>query len=423
MILDNIKPNELKSEELAKLVSNVQEIAGEGYEVTSKNYEIFMKPLKKILRLSKQEQEWYLYFYAMYYIFYLSIEHSKYDVIVKYAELYYKESALYMDNAIPNYPRYNMAALNVWIYSYIFRAYYHYHQIDDAKMDAFMAKYEESALKYGKTYKYYEDLMKLSNLYRDAGLSKEAARGFWRYEKDMYSCYVCGHKPYLSHLVLMNEKRQAEKLMNDLINKNVPRQHLWCYDYCLAAAPQALYKYVVHMCIVCGNEELFGYFYTKYWKKLPYETQWEPDGDALRRLLCALPGIFSKLKDDIREAEKNIREQKHYATVDYIEIALTWWCYFTLLDRSGVHEIKMKLPGIGTSDVGAEEEVQDADREKSQKGAKGMKGAGRVPTSAAAEYMEKRADELGTLFMEARARFDYEGLKSTYRNCFLLEQR
>ena len=416
-VFTDTNAKELKTEELTKLVSKVQAMAGDGYEVTSKNYEIFMKPMRKILKLSKQEKEWYLYFDTIYYILYLSCEHSKYDEVVKYAELYYKESALYMDREIPNYPNKNMAYLNTWIYGYIFEAYYRYHQINDAKMDAFMEKYEENAHKYGKTYKYYASVMELSVLYRDVDGAKPAARNFRRYEKDMFSCYVCGHRPYLSYLLLAGEIRQSEEMMLSLINKNIPKQHLWCYEYCLAAEPAAMYRYVLQVCIECGNEEAFCYFYTKYWQQLPYESQWESDAYTFRRLLCALSGVFRKPKDDIREAEKNIKEENHFATVDNIELALDWWCYFTLLDRSGVHEVEISLPGLETSDMAADEDAQAADGEES---AKGAESAGKVPTLQVAAYMEKRADEFGALFSKARARFDYEGLKGTYRNCFLV---
>lgn len=415
-VFTDTNAKELKSEELTKLVSKVQAIAGDGYEVTSRNYEVFMKPMKKILKLAKQEKEWYLYFDTIYEILYLSCEHSKYDEVVKYAELYYRESALYMDREIPNYPNKNMAYLNTWIYGYIFEAYYRYHQISDAKMDAFMEKYEENALKYGKTYKYYASVMELSVLYRDAEGAKHAAGGFRCYEKDMFSCYVCGHRPYLSHLLLADEIRQAEEMMLNFINKNIPKQHLWCYKYCLAAEPVAMYRYVLYECIECGNEEAFCYFYTKYWKKLPYESQWESDAYTFRRLLCALSGVFRKLQDDIREAEKNIKEENHYSTVDNIELALDWWCYFTLLDRSGVHEIEISLPGFNASGGKVETGVQPAENAGSVNDAE---DAGKVPTPAVASYMEKRADGLGALFSKARARFDYEGLKGTYRNCFL----
>lgn len=405
-----IDTDSIKSQEIVGLIQKVRELAGDGYEVIHKNYEPFIKPFKKILRLAKQEKEWYLYFYTIDEILYLCCEHGKYDEVVKYAELYYKDSSLYMDREIPNYPE-KMAHLNTWIYNHIFEAYYQYHQIDDVKMDAFMDKYEENALKYGKTYVYYEDEMNLCVLYRDAQRARSAAQNFRRYENDMESCYVCGHKPYLAHLLLIGENRQAEELLCDFINKNIPKQHLWCYKYCRAVLPESLYRYVLYTCVMCGNEGAFCYFYKKYWKKLPYESRWESDATTFRRLLCVLAGTFKALKDDIREAEEDIKEnEKHETTVGNVEIALDWWCYFTLLDRSGVHEVEISLPGLNEADKETGIDAQTAESGKR---------AGKVPALTVASYMEKRADEFGALFSKARARFDYEGLKDTYRNCFL----
>ena len=405
----NVDPKELKSAELAKLVRKVQTLAGDGYDIIHKNYEPFVKPYQQILRLAKKEQEWYLYFKAIEEILYLNRVHDKYDEVVKYAELYYKESALYMDRELPNYPE-DMAYTNIWIYNNIFVAYYQYHQIDDAKMDVFMKKFEESALKYGKIYKYYEDEMDLSLLYRDADMAKAAARNFRIYEKDIRSCYVCAHRSYLSHLLLVGENRQAEEMLCDLVNKNIPKQHLWCYNYCRAAVADSMYEDVLDDSIMSGNEEAFHYFFNKYWVKMPRETQLSDDAWSFRRLLCAYTGLFDRLKDDIRQAEECIRDEQHETTVGNIEISLRWWCYFTLLDRSGVHEVELSLPGLEKADVTTGTDAKTAESEKR---------AGKVPSQVVASYMEKRADEFGALFSKARARFDYEGLKDTYRNCFL----
>ena len=413
-----VDPEELKSEELAKLVRKVQALAGNGYDIIHENYEPFVKPYQQILRLAKKEKEWYLYFDTINEILYLNRVHHKYDEVVKYAELYYKESALYMDRELPNYPE-GMAYINMWIYNNIFVAYYQYHQIDDAKMDIFMKKYKESALKYGKTYLYYEDEMDLSLLYRDADRAKEAARNFRLYEKDIRSCYVCAHRSYLAHLLLTGEIRQAEEMLCDFVNKNIPKQHLWCYDYCKVAVADSMYESVLNYSLMSGNEEAFCYFFTKYWAKVPQETQTEGDW-AFRRLLCAYAGLFDRIEDDIQEAEECIKDEQHETTVGNIEIDLRWWCYFTLLDRSGVHEIETGLPGLETSDVKTKGDVQTAD---GGEGTKVADGTVKVPTLAVAAYMEKRADEFGALFSKARARFDYEGLKATYRNCFLAEGR
>ena len=317
-VYTNFKAHELKNEQLAGMVRKLQNLTEDGYEAIERNYALFEASYKRILPLSKQEEEWYLYFYTMYELISLYARHEKYDEVVKFAELFYRETALHMDRELPNYPGTDMSFLNTWIYQDIFRAYYYYHQIDDKKMEAFMEIYEEGAIKYGKTYTYYEAEMTLSVLYRDAERAEKAARNFMLYEKSITGCYVCNCTPYLSCLLLMGQERQAEELMLKFIYKKIPKSHLWCY--------------------------------------------------------------------------------------------------FTLLDRSGVHEVEISLPGLETSDLKPKGDAQTADGEESTKLAE---SAVRVPTLAVAEYMEKRADEFGTLFSKARARFDYEGLKSTYRNCFL----
>ena len=390
MVYVGIKANELKTEELARLVQKAQDLTRNSDRAVNDNYNLFASIHKRVLKLSKQESNWHLYFVTLYEMLFLNVSHHKNDEVVKYAEIFYKESDLHMDRELPNYPNTDMSFYNTWIYGLIFSAYYEYHQIDDAKMDVFLARYEESALKYGKTYKYYDDLMKLSILYRDADMAKNAAKNFRRYEKDMQSCYVCGHREYLYHLLLLGENRQAEELMLKLIHKNIPKQHLWCYESCQNAAPEVMYWSVLYDGTRCGNEEMFHYIFEKYWKTLPHESQWKSNAFAFRRLLCAAVGFFDEWKDDIEEAEREIREERQYTTVDNIEFALEWWCYFALLDRSGVHEVEISLPGLDASDA-----------------------------LSVASYMEKRADEFGALFSKARAKFDYEGLKGTYRNCFL----
>ena len=407
----DIETDRLKSEELAKLIRKVQALTQDGYETAKENYELLMNPLKKILRLSKQEEEWFLYFWTISEILTMNRFHSKHDEIVKYAELYYKESALHMDREIAHCTDPRMAYLNTWIYDQIYGVYSNYHQIDDAKMDSFMEKFEESALKYGQAYVYYDDAVSLSFLYRDADGAKIAARKFKRYENEMHGCYVCGHKQYLAHLILTDENRQAEEMMLDLINRNIPRQYLWCYEYCAEAVPDRMYEMVLYRCVGAGKESAFRYFYDKYWKKMSYEVQWnESNTSTFGRLLCAAGGTFGHLKEDLRLTEEDIRETPHYVTTDNMEIAICWWCYFTLLDRSGVHEVELSLPGLEKADVTIGSDAQTAESEKR---------AGKVPSQVVASYMEKRADEFGALFSKARARFDYEGLKDTYRNCFL----
>ena len=137
--------DEVSLPELSEAIRKTQKLTDGEYELYNSNEAVLMKLLRKILRLSKQEKEWHVYFYALYEILYEAVRCDNYADIIKYAEVYYKESALHMDRELPNYPNTNMAFLNTWIYDMIFDAYYLYHQIDDAKMTLFMKNFGSGA--------------------------------------------------------------------------------------------------------------------------------------------------------------------------------------------------------------------------------------------------------------------------------------
>ncbi len=264
MILHKIKPEQLESQELAVLVRRVQNLVRTSYSEYEKNYKTLSVLLKKIMKLSKEEKEWHLYFRAMHDLIYADIRISNYKEIVQLAEVYYRDSALYMDSAIPNYPGMNMALLNVWICGDIFLAYSCYYQIDDAKMELFMQRYEETARKYGHLYEYDEDEMRLAYYYHDTDRARAAARRFLKHRTEIDGCYVCAHNDYLKQLVQTNQDKQAEALMLDFIHKNIPKQHVWCYKYCERAQTAALYATVLGACIWNAKKDTFDMFYEKY---------------------------------------------------------------------------------------------------------------------------------------------------------------
>lgn len=395
MMYNKIKVGMISSEEIMKLVGRAQELTRGGYDLYDENYKPLSSILKKLLKLAKQEQEWYLYFDTIDNLMYLDGRNNNYAEIVKYAEVFYKDSVQYMDREIPNYPNVPMAYLNIWIYDEIFGAYYQYYQIDDAKMDLFMKKFEKAALQYGKTYVYYECELKLSLLYRDADRAKAAARNFLIYEKDMESCYVCGHIPYLLHFLLVGQEQRAEELMLDYIHKNIPKKHLWCYQKCQRAEPDSMYLSVMGVCVRCGKRESFLHFYKKYWMELPPETRLDPDAGVFQRLLNAFDGCFGQLDSDLEQVSEDIDEENQDTTINNMYVFLEWWCYFTLLDRSGVHMVKAVLPKM------------EAD------------GTGQVSTQSVSDYMQEKADTYGGKFAQARKQFDYGFVKEAYRKCFL----
>ena len=123
MIYGSIKPIKIESDEIRKLVSKTRDLTRGGYDLYDQNYNVLVSILKRLLRLTKQEKEWHLYFYTLYELMYLYTRNNNYAEIVKYAELYYKDSALYMDRELSNYPNTDMASINVWVYDMIFEAY------------------------------------------------------------------------------------------------------------------------------------------------------------------------------------------------------------------------------------------------------------------------------------------------------------
>lgn len=386
---------QIRSRELARLVESAQVLLGDDYDLLKQNYKQLSELINKILKLSKKENEWRLYFDAMYYMLFLQKNNHNNMEVIKYAEIYYKECDLHMDAELPQYRDTDMDVTNVHIYNIIFKAYSEYAQIGDAKMAVFMERYKENVTKYGCSSVFYQDEMHLDILYRDADMAREAAKNFLKHEKEQTSCYVCKHKMYLYQLLLTGQDRKAEELMLKLINRNIPKEDLWCYEYCKNAEPEVMYRNVLEECVWDGKTETFWYFYEKYWKKLPHENQWKKWPSAAVSLFCALDGDFGKLSGDIEEIEKDIEDDKESTTLGIMTDALRWWCYFILLDRSGVHEAAIHLPGLEAGETGL------------------------VPTLAVSSYMEKKADEYGGLFARARAKFDYKFTKEAYRECML----
>lgn len=387
----------IENKELADAVRRGQELTNGGYELYDRNAAAIMKLLQKILRLSKKEKEWYLYFDALYEIMYEAGRCDDYLAVVKYAEVYYKDCDLYMDKELPNYPNTHMAYLNTYIYDMIFDAYGEYYQIDDIKMDAFMKRFEEAALKYGKTYTYFECEMELGTLYRDADMLEHGKKYFEKYEHEIKSCYVCACKPLFGYYLFNGQRKLAEEFMETIIQKRIPKQHQWCYQYCESAEEEALCIELLDDSLTLCRPEEFRYFYEKHWLKLPKKTRrhYLNDGEARTTsiFLGAIAGDFEYLEEDLRKAELDVLESVKYTTVEYIDESLEWWCYFVLLDKSGVHEVAVDLPGLS------------------------KKENGKTDCLDVSVYFEKRADDYGTKFAQARVKYDYRLVKNTYREC------
>ena len=388
---------QLKNDNLARLVRSVQSMTRGSYQMYNQNYESLSSMLKKILQLSKQEKEWYLYFETIDDLLNLNSRVHNYAEIVKYAEIYYKDYDAHMEAELPNYPNTLLGALNTWIYEKIFEAYYEYYQIDDAKMEIFLKRYEQVALQFGKEYTYYSGLIKLGMLYRDMERTQEAARKFLVYADDMARtyCYVCGHFPYLGQLLLTRQDQKAEELMLKMLHKNIPQKYQWCYRQCEMVQLDAMYVCMLCMSVRSGRIDAFHYFYKKYWSKLERKNQCAPDNGSFQRLMGVYGGYFDRIEEDLQQALDNIKDENKHTTIRNMYEFLQWWCYFCLVDKGGIHKISIALPELELDENG------------------------QVSTLEFSDYLQKKADIYGRKFAQVRAKFDYDHVKADYQEVFL----
>lgn len=110
-----------------------------------------MKLLQGILRISRQEGEWFLYFYSLGEMLLLAAECYNSPVMVKCAEVYYRDIDSHGGKEVFYHAGKDESWINAWICSNIFHVYTGCHQIGDAGMNAFMEKYEAITSLYGES--------------------------------------------------------------------------------------------------------------------------------------------------------------------------------------------------------------------------------------------------------------------------------
>ena len=105
--------------------------------------------------------------------------------------------------------------------------------------------------------------------------------------------------------------------------------------------------------------------------------------------------MYDRLVDKVSGVDIGEQQEQKDTTLDDMDSSLNWWCYFTLLDRNGVHTVPITLPGLNTDENG------------------------QVSTLAVSAYMEERADLFGGQLAQARAAFDYAFIKAAHQKCLL----
>lgn len=394
MMFSGMKTELIESEELRRLVYQVRTLTRSGYDAYDANAQTIIRCLDKILALAKQEKEWYLYFKALYNMFYeLNRQDDENKKILKYAEIYYRDQKLYMDKELPNYPNTDMRETNTDCMDIIFSVYRGYHQITDEKMDSFMRLFEECALKYGHAHLYYNALIRLGLLYHDINMVKKGKENF---EKCVFeSCYVCAHYPHFGYYLMMDDLEGAEELLDRLVKKNIPQKHQWCYKYCGRATERDICARILCYCMLLGKTEAFWDIFQRRGQRLFYEEADDGTTYFLFRLRAGnTAGLEKVLEQAIEDIE--LEEKQKAPTLGSIYDFLCWYCYFHLLEKKGILKVKLDLE---------RSDAPKADKE------------GLTECKELGEYYERKADEMGRKFAGSRKRFDYEGLKRSYGEC------
>lgn len=389
-IFGNFKGRYVQSEEILRLIQNANKLTdGDGYQMYDDNGESLERILNNILTTARQEKEWYCYFYTLFEMLYLLYRNNKYKKVLKYAEVFYRDSELYMDTAVSNYPDTDIGEYSTWSYDVIFDAYEEFPQITDEKMEAFMKRYRESVMKYHGEKSYYGDMLSLALLYRDEKQAKTAKEGLEHSE--IASCYLCAMKPVLGYYLLCGDYENLEHMMFEFRTRQIPAKHRWCYTHCYLAEDKNLIVDVLGYCLLLGRSE--------YFHKLLEENKslFKIKDDDTYTLLCYCYGClgdWENLSDAVKRAEDDVEDWKEskQSPLGYMYDCLSWYCYFTKLDRQGIREVATELAG---------REVPES---------------GKCACMALAAYFEEEADKIGAQMEASRKKFDYGVIKKSYRD-------
>lgn len=394
----NTERDHIQSPELLKLVDKANQLTdGDGYKLYDDNEESLERILDKILVLAKQEKEWLCYFVALNEMLYLLDRAEKHMKVLKYAEIFYRDSALYFDLAVSNYPGTRLGSYSTWSYDMIYSTYKKFPQITDEKMEAFMEEYRKTATQYGDIKEYYHDMLKLALIYRDKEMARQNKEALERYE--IKNCYLCTVRPILGYYLLCEDYEALEQMIKEIRTRTIPIQHRWCYQHCYLAKDKELISAVLDYCTLLGR--------SAYFHKLLEENSELfriKDGDWNSRAACyhACVGDWTYCEEHIERAEEDVRDWKQgkKSATGHLYNCLCWYCYFMLLDRHGTHDVVTELAG---------KEVLQSEN-------------GKCSCLELAAYFEKEADAIGAQMEAARKKFDYGAIKNSYLACMKITE-
>lgn len=311
-----------------------------------------------------------------------------------YSQVFFQDSGRYLDEALAQYPGGGIKKDIILGYDDIFDAYKLCYQINDEKWDRFWLYFEKAVDRCGYGNYYWRCRLEFAILNRN----KEMAKWSWkRYEKQpvdfRYRCYACNRLVVMGYYILIGETDRAQKLSDQILSRNVPKEASWMYDICLRSTLRLLYRHLLLWGVRTGNSEAFSHFFPAYLEAVKNE---ERDADTYISYCRAAAGDFSGLEEDIAIAAEDAVKLSTFPPRYAMEYMLCWMAYFKKLCEAGTARVKIACKAQGT--------LQPDE-------------TGYCGTEELSSWFERKADNLGAEFEKNWKDFTYEPLKESYQIC------
>lgn len=396
MILESIKRNHVADDKLWEMVNRANHLTLGDYDSWDNNAPALVPLLERILVLSREREEWQIYFYVMAKLFWYIRRSTVNNISLsfKLSEMFHRDFEQRVGENVSSFASEWRVDLAAKILSF----YCEYPQIDDAKIARMLEIFRECEARYGGDWNYgsYTAVMNLALFNRDKKLAEEAAG---KLKKTMYAnqcyCYVCTYaRPMIGYHVLRGETEDAAEIVSRVCKKTIPSKYRWCFDMCQQANEEDMKDITLMHCLDLRAHEQFARFFENWQALYRQPKQGEVD-DTFNVFFHALAGDWSRKEERLLLAEQDDqgrREQKE-TPLDSLYWLLCWYGYFRMLDERGEGNVNLALG----------EQAKDGRRAWSCR--------------KAAEYFVHQADLLGEQMNKSRARFDYEGMKACYEEC------
>lgn len=393
MILGQVERNHVIDDKLWELVKKANHLTEGGYDVWDDNAAALVPVMERILALSKERQEWQIYFYDMAKLFWYVRRSTVNNIPLsfKLSEMFHYDFTQRLGENVGVFGR----EWRVDLASKILSFYCEYPQIDDGKLERMLGVFRECESRYGGEWNAgdYTSVMELALLNRDKKLAEEAAGKLKRAPFDGHCyCYVCTYaRPMIGYYILSGEYEEAGEMVSRILQREIPAKYRWCFDECQQADEKEMKDIVLTYCLELAEGGLFRRFFAE-WESFYRRPQEGAIDDTYRVLFHALAGDWSRQEERLLLAEEDDqgrREQKE-TPLDSLHWSLCWYCCFKLLHERGEGNVSLLL-GEGSR------------REWS--------------CQEASKYFEQQADLLGAQMDEARARFRYAEIKRCFEEC------